>query len=48
VAAFLTDAGFILKPNFYWAADRGVGERGSDQVGEGFLKMTSASGSFCG
>jgi hypothetical protein len=37
-----------MGPNLYRAADRGGGERRSDQTGEVFLKMTSASGAFCG
>ena len=39
----LADPCLVLEPNFYRPA-----ERGSDQVGEIFLNMTSASGSFCG
>ena len=48
VAALLAYARFVLEPDFEGAADGGFRERGFDQVGEVFLKVTSASGSFCG
>src|SRR5580698_1329425 len=48
VTALLTYARFILKPDFQRPAGRGFRERGFDQVGEVFLKASSASGSFCG
>jgi hypothetical protein len=47
MAALLADAGFVLEPDLY-GAGCGLWERGSDQVGEVFLKAASASGSFCG
>lgn len=48
VTAFLTDAGFVLEPDFHWAEGRGPEEGGFDQADEVFLKVASASGSFLG
>ena len=48
VSAFLTDAGFVLEPDFHRAESRGPEESGFDQADEVFLKVASASGSFLG
>ena len=48
MAALLTYASFVLKPDFDWMIDCDFRERGFDQVGEVFLKASSASGAFCG
>ena len=48
VAALLADAGLVLKPDLYGTDGGGLRERGSDQVGDVFLKVASASGSFFG
>jgi hypothetical protein len=42
VTAFLAYACLVLEPDFEGPADRGLGERGFDQVGEVFLKASSA------
>jgi len=42
VAAFLAYARFVLEPDFDRSADGGFRERGFDQVGEVFLKVSSA------
>jgi hypothetical protein len=48
VPAFLTDAGFVLEPDFHRAEGRGPEQGGFDQADEVFLKVASASGSFLG
>jgi len=48
VSAFLTNAGFVLEPDFHRAESRGSEECGFDQADKVFLKVASASGSFFG
>ena len=48
VAAFLPYASLVLEPDFERASGRRRGKRGSDQIGEVFLKASSAPATFCG